>query len=86
MRCAHRQASRRRRVGVVIVWVLGAIALVIVPMLQQIGRDMLILVASAIDRFDESPEMQVSSLLGHVPDRGLDDATGDGGRGEASPD
>lgn len=68
-----------------IVWVLGAIALVIVPMLQQIGRDMLTLAVSAIDRSDEPPEMQVWPLLGHVPDRGPD-ATGDGGRSEASAD
>ena len=71
--------------SIVIVWIVGFCALLVSYLLQRLGRDMLILVACAIDRSDEPPEMQVWPLLGHVPDRGPD-ATGDGGRGEASAD
>lgn len=71
--------------SIVIVWIVGFCALLASYLLQRLGRDMLILVAAAIDRSDETPKMQVWPLLGHVPDRGSD-AAGDGGRSEASPD
>ena len=73
-------------VSVTIIWIAGFVALLVVPVVISWSLDLLTIAASVIDRFGDSPEMQVSALLGHVPDRGRDDATGDGGRCEAGPD
>jgi hypothetical protein len=69
-----------------IIWIAGFVALLVVPVVISWSLDLLTIAASVIDRFGDSPEMQMSALLGHVPDRGPDDATGDGGRSEAGPD
>ena len=61
--------------------VCATLASATLEVLGGLFRDMALMCASAIDRFGDPPEMQVSALLGHVPDRG-DDAAGDGGRGE----
>ena len=72
--------------SIVIIWAAGFVALLVVPVAISWSLDLLTIAASTIDRFGDPPEMQMSALLGHVPDRGPDDATGDGGRGEAGPD
>jgi hypothetical protein len=72
--------------SVAIIWAAGFVALLVVPVVISWSLDLLTIAASAIDCFGDPPEMQMSALLGHVPDRGPDDAAGDGGRGEASPD
>jgi hypothetical protein len=71
--------------SVVIIWIAGFVALLVVPVVISWSLDLLTIAASTIDRFGDSPEMQMSALLGHTPDRGTDE-TGDGGRGEAGPD
>jgi hypothetical protein len=72
--------------SIAIIWIAGFVAMLVVPVVISWSLDLLTIAASAINRFGDSPEMQMSALLGHVPDRGSDDETGDGGRSEASPD